>query len=65
MKHGWHFTLHKKNGAYANEPIMQLFEQEVAPRVLDWDLLEKKIMTPNAEAIQALPEPFQSLYQTL
>jgi hypothetical protein len=59
----FHFA--QKNGAYANEPIMQLFEQEVAPRVLDWDLLEKKIMTPNAEAIQALPEPFQSLYQTL
>lgn len=59
----FHFT--QKSGAYAGEPMMKLFEQEAAPLVSDWKALEQKIMTPNSDAIAALPEPFQAIYKTL
>ena len=59
------FHLAQASGAYTGELIMRLFEEEVAPLVSDWAALEKDILTPNAEAIAALPTPFQKIYHTL
>ncbi len=59
------FHLAQASGAYTGEPIMKLFEEEVAPLVSDWPTLEEDTLMPNAEAIAALPMPFQKIYQTL
>ncbi len=59
------FHLVQQSRVYADEPIMRVFEQEVASRVSDWSALEVRVMTPDASAIAELPTQFQSIYQSL
>lgn len=57
------FYLAQTVGAYAGEPIIRLFEAEVMPLVKNWEELETELMTPDKEAIGALPELFQKIYK--
>lgn len=59
------FYLAGKTGSYTGEPIMELFQTEVAPLVSDWSALETRVLTPNADTVALLPKPFQAVYTTL